>query len=266
MLFHNIFNFNIMTFLVCMVPVCPVRSQPSHRSEQTSQLLFGEMGELLEKAEDFVRIKCLHDNYEGWCQAAQLEQTGVGSPAENNRLAGERVNKIKINDQSMYIPFGSSLAFLDNAKSYSEQHKVVYEGTFIDPVRNTNNASLVMKHAFTFLNTSYLWGGRSVFGIDCSGFTQIVFKCINIPLLRDAYQQATQGNLVESLDEAKCGDIAFFNNEAEKITHVGILSDSKTIMHASGKVRTDTIDNLGIINSDTGKRTHDLKIIKRVIE
>lgn len=255
-----------MAFLVCLVPVCPVRSQPSHKSEQISQLLFGEMCQLLEKTEDFVRIICLHDNYEGWCQSAQLEETGVASPPANNRLAGEWVNKITVDNQDMHIPFGSSLAILDEVKGYSKKYNIAYKGSFIDVVRNANNTGLVSKYASALLNTSYLWGGRSVFGIDCSGFTQLVFKCIHIPLLRDAYQQATQGKRVESLDETKCGDLAFFENEEGKITHVGILLDSKTLIHASGKVRTDTIDNLGIINSETGKRTHHLKIIKRVID
>ena len=114
-----------------------------------------------------------------------------------------------------------------------------------------------------FLNTSYLWGGRSVFGIDCSGFVQQVFRFFNKPLQRDAYQQATDGEVVGFLQEAKCGDLAFFDNEEGKITHVGILYNADTIIHASGKVRIDKIDNMGIVNSDTGERTHNLRIIKR---
>lgn len=255
-----------MGFLICMVPVCPVRSEPLHRSEQTSQLLFGEMCELLERAEDFVRIRILYDNYEGWCQSAQLEESVFELAEKNNLLAGEWVNKINVHGQDMYVPFGSSLGFLDDEKGYFKKHDLAFEGIFIDPARNANNISLVKRYAFTFLNTPYLWGGRSVFGIDCSGFTQLVFKCINIPLLRDAHQQATQGKTIDSLEEAKCGDTAFFDNNAGKITHVGILLDSKTIIHASGKVRIDDMNDFGIINRTTNKRTHNLKMIKRFTE
>lgn len=253
-----------MSLLVCMVPVCPVRSEPSHRSEQTSQLLFGEVCELLERAEDFVRIRILYDNYEGWCQLAQLEEAVFELAEKNNRLAGEWINKINVHGEDMYVPFGSSLGVSDDEKDYFKKHDLMFEGTFIDPARNANNISLVKRYAFTFLNTPYLWGGRSVFGIDCSGFTQLVFKCINIPLLRDAYQQATQGKTIDSLEEAKCGDAAFFDNDAGKITHVGILLDSKTIIHASGKVRVDDMNDFGIINRH--KRTHNLKMIKRFTE
>ena len=255
-----------MAYLVCVVPVCPLRAEATHRSEQTSQLLFGERGEQLEIAGDFVRIRLLYDNYEGWCQSSQLEEsTDEDVALENIMLAGEWINKVKVNDQVMQVPLGSCLP-VSNIKSIFEKYKVVYDGTFIEPTQNSLTEEMVKKFAFTFLNSPYLWGGRSVFGIDCSGFIQLVFKLINIRLPRDAYQQATQGDEVGFLQEVHCGDLAFFDNESGKITHTGILLNSKTIIHASGKVRIDSIDDLGIINNDTGKRTHHLKVIKRVVE
>ena len=113
------------------------------------------------------------------------------------------------------------------------------------------------------LHTAYVWGGRSAFGIDCSGFTQLVFKSFGIVLFRDAYQQATQGEVVGFLQEAKTGDLAFFDNAEGRITHVGMLINEHEIIHASGKVRIDRIDSQGIVNVDTNERTHQLRIIKR---
>lgn len=254
-----------MPFLICLVAVCPVRAEPSHKSEQTTQLLFGEMCELLASERDFVRVRLLYDDYEGWCQLSQLEQFAeLEKPAGNEKLAGEWVNKVVINDQSLYIPFGSSLTFL-NIGNVTGRNKVEYKGTTIEPEKMGLTEELMKQISFMFLNTPYLWGGRSVFGIDCSGFTQLIFKCFNKFLLRDAYQQATQGEAIGFLQEVKCGDLAFFDNEAGKITHVGILLDANTIIHASGKVRIDKLDNLGIVNSVSGKRSHNLRVIKRIV-
>lgn len=249
-----------MAFFICVVPVSPMRAEPSHRSEQVSQLLFGELCELLERTKDFVKIRVVYDNYEGWCQENQLEEVPDETHSTNVKLAGDWVNELFFNDQLMHIPFGSSLP----QSGLIAKNKVEYKGAAIDVEKNSMNKELLQKVSFTFLNTPYLWGGRSVFGIDCSGFTQVVFKFMNIRLLRDASQQVTQGDEVGFLQEVKPGDLAFFDNESGRITHVGILLNSDTIIHASGKVRIDIIDSLGIVNTDTGKRTHKLRLIKRI--
>jgi cell wall-associated NlpC family hydrolase len=110
-----------------------------------------------------------------------------------------------------------------------------------------------------------MWGGRSPFGIDCSGFTQIIFKCIGISLKRDAYQQAEAGVVVDFIQSAELGDLAFFHNDEGKITHVGMVLKDQKIIHASGKVRIDTLDHYGIFDAEKKKYSHQLKIIKRVL-
>jgi len=180
-------------------------------------------------------------------------------------LAGDWVSKITISEQTMHVPFGSSLSFLKQETAIVKKYLISHAGSAIYPGTYPVTINAIKKLACIFVNTPYLWGGRSVFGVDCSGFTQVVFKCMTVPLLRDAHQQATQGETVQELEEVRCGDLAFFDNEAGRITHVGILFDSNTIIHASGKVRIDTIDKSGILNSETGQRTHKLRIIKRVI-
>ena len=119
--------------------------------------------------------------------------------------------------------------------------------------------------AYTFINAPYLWGGRSPLGIDCSGFTQVVYKLAGQKLQRDAYQQADQGITLGFIEEAEAGDLAFFDNDEGKIIHVGILLGQGKIIHASGKVRIDRIDHQGIFNEETGKYSHKLRIIKRIL-
>ena len=116
-----------------------------------------------------------------------------------------------------------------------------------------------------YLNTPYLWGGKTPFGIDCSGFSQMVYKLNGYNLLRDAYQQATQGEILSFIEESEAGDLAFFDNEEGKITHVGIIMNDNYIIHAHGKVRIDRLDHFGIMNIDTMRHTHKLRIITKVI-
>ncbi len=249
-----------MNFGVCCVPVAPVRMQPDHKSEMISQLLFGEYVTVQEiDKKGWVNIICKADGYSGWCQLAHIKSI-VAEIYYNDKtqIAAAWSTVINYNGESMTVPMGS----LINA----ENRYAAYGGKHWHPDRAKFNEANIKEIAFQFLNTAYLWGGRSVFGIDCSGFAQAVYKFFDIALLRDAYLQATQGAIVNFLQEAKCGDLAFFDDEEGKIVHVGILLNSHEIIHASAKVRIDKIDNQGIVNTETGLRTHQLRIIKRYFE
>ncbi len=139
----------------------------------------------------------------------------------------------------------------------------ITRGTPLTGSANIPNGELIIELTMKWLNAPYLWGGRTIFGVDCSGFVQVNFKMMGIDLPRDAWQQAQEGRTVKKLKEAVCGDLAFFDDN-EEIVHVGILLSSDQIIHSAGKVRIDTIDKKGIINSDTGKRSHRLRLIKRI--
>ncbi|HWB28079.1 MAG TPA: C40 family peptidase [Chitinophagaceae bacterium] len=251
-----------MQYVIAIAAVVPIRSDASHKAEMVSQLLLGEAAEVFEAKADFTKIRCLYDGYEGWCANSQL------APVENidsvkpvtytiTRSAAALLNGTNV-PLSLATPVFSRIAAGNFVIEFIE------ENIPIGIIEEDNRDAFIKQFTYRYLNTPYLWGGKSSAGIDCSGFTQQVFKVLGIPLLRDAYQQATQGELISNLDEAKCGDLAFFDNTEGRITHVGILLDNSTIIHASGYVRIDTIDNSGITHSITGAKTHKLKLVKRM--
>jgi len=255
-----------MPYAIVIVPVAPLRETASHKSEMISQLLWGAAVEITATAPGgWVQIKHQYDGYTGWATAAHLEpidETLFLEPAAWY-LPGW-VNRVTMNGQPMMVPFGCLVKSRNDTSTQWGNITVKFEDKPLPLTNHTLIDGTVLKSvAAVFLNTGYLWGGSSVFGVDCSGFTQNVFKLFGIPLWRDAYQQASQGDIVGFLQEARPGDLAFFDNEEGRITHVGILLNDHEIIHASGKVRIDPIDNQGIINADTGVRTHQLRIIKR---
>ncbi len=157
----------------------------------------------------------------------------------------------------LYLPAGSSLSFLNGTTCYIEKEKF----EIIGQIGQNESIDLVAK---SFINAPYLWGGRTHFGIDCSGFTQVVFKLKGAQLKRDASLQAQQGALINSLSDALIGDLAFFKNADGKVTHVGMLLNREHIIHASGKVKIDTIDEKGIYSEELQRYTHNLHSIKRI--
>lgn len=251
--------------MVCCVPVSPVRAEASHRSEMVSQQLFGEKSAVIESAEDnWVKIQLKYDGYQGWVQQSHLAEIDENLFLKVDKdLTAEWVNEVDYNGHIMMVPMGSSLSAFKNGKAFWRKNSVHFKGKVWNPEEIKINSKLIKQVAFKFLNTSYLWGGKSVFGIDCSGYAQMVYKFLNQQIPRDAWQQAEKGEVVNFLQEAQCGDLAFFDNEEARITHVGILLNEHEIIHSSGKVRIDKIDTEGIMNFETKLRTHKLRIIKR---
>lgn len=245
---------------ICAVSIAPLRKEPSHRSEMVSQLLLGEIVTCLEISGDFVFIHNSYDGYSGWCQKSQLlltesEDVIVGP----EQLSAAFINPAAWNGWPMMVPLGAPVGNLLQLRSseFTFQGKLHQAGSIPFNTRN------VLDHSSLYHQTPYAWGGKSVFGIDCSGFCQQVYRFFGKKLPRDASQQAIVGEMVGFLEEVQCGDLAFFDNEEGKITHVGLLLNTKEIIHASGKVRVDDIDQWGIINRDTGQRTHTLRLIRR---
>ena len=255
-----------MKYGIAMLSIIAIRKEMSHRSEQISQLLFGETYEIMQKQGSWRLIKCTYDDYEGWIDENQHyelnEREYLNIAANDSGLALELVNSAASSTHSVPILAGSSLPFFDGMNFKIGKEKFIYNGQAVQS--DAKNTAVFERIALRYTNAPYLWGGRSPFGIDCSGFTQLVFKFIGVPLLRDAYQQAGQGSVINFIEEAQPGDLAFFANDEGKIIHVGIILKDSRIIHASGKVRIDKIDHFGIYHAEQKKYSHNLKIIKRI--
>lgn len=252
-------------FGICNLANIPLRAEASDRSEIVSQVLFGEVFMILEKNKNWVKIKLQYDGYEGYVDAKQFQEISensyqqiVNQPIVLNSDLVEYVTTS--NGMLMPIPLGSSLSFLDDTTINKEQFS--FEGMKISGIKPKSN---LINTAFMYLNAPYLWGGKTPFGIDCSGFTQMVYKLNGYKILRDASQQATQGEALSFIEESEPGDLAFFDNEEGNIIHVGIIMDNNYIIHASGKVRIDRLDHLGIFNAQENRHTHKLRVIKKII-
>jgi len=259
---------NSMQFAACVVSVAPIRKSPAHESELINQLVFGEAMEVLDIAtSNWWRIKSLHDQYEGWVSNIQVKEIDEKLALSTGNWLMESTGiaeKIQTDSGSMNIPFGASLTGFNGKEGRIGNFSFQYNGSQVRKKSElVADTAGIHKLVERWLEAPYLWGGRTMMGVDCSGLTQMIYKLLGIDLLRDASQQASQGISVDFLQQAQCGDLAFFDDAAGQIYHVGILINSQEIVHASGKVRKDTIDSAGIVNKDTGQRTHQLRIIKR---
>jgi hypothetical protein len=252
-------------FGICNLAIIPLRAEPNDRSEIVSQVLFGEYFEVVEELKQWRKIRLQFDNYEGWVDSKQFQTISELAyktlSDEAIVLNGDLIDYISApNNTLLPIPLGASLSFLNHSEINVDGFE--FDGTKATGVKDKNQ---LITTAFLYLNAPYLWGGKTPFGIDCSGFTQMVYKLNGYHLSRDASQQATQGEALSFIEESEPGDLAFFDNEEGNIIHVGIIMENNYIIHASGKVRVDRLDHLGIFNPETQKHTHKLRVIKKII-
>ncbi|NVN95575.1 MAG: C40 family peptidase [Bacteroidetes bacterium] len=253
---------------ICNLNLIPVRKLADHTSEMITQLLFGETFDILKQEGSWVQVQLHYDSYIGWIQHRQylaFDKSEIDSiNAKPKVLISDLLSSVteKSTGNTFALLMGSTIS-ISSANQFNFADEIyTFNGHYLEPVPEKET---IIKYAEKYLGSPYLWGGRTHFGIDCSGFTQMVYKLAGYSLPRDASQQAILGETLSFLAEAESGDLLFFDNPEGDIVHVGMLYDANKIIHASGNVRIDTIDHQGIYNDELQKYTHQLRLIKKMV-
>jgi hypothetical protein len=243
-------------YAFCALSVIPVREEPKDSAQQVTQLLFGEPIEILQHGQPWLKIRSYLDGYEGYIDHKQV----LALTEKELRRWLDSSTYSNVQYQTIHGPFGAQI--LSGGSRIGSLREFAIGG-FSYTIDLEPKPIESWAYAMSFLNTPYLWGGKSVFGIDCSGLVQNVFRQLDHNLPRDAYQQAELGSVVE-FEERKVLDLAFFKNSNGKIHHVGLVGPAEQILHASGQVRLDQLTSEGIFNAAAADFTHSLYEIRRL--
>jgi cell wall-associated NlpC family hydrolase len=253
-----------MELYICENVFVPLRSGPSHKSEMLSQILFGEKYKIRDQAGTWLKIESEFDGYQGWIDQDHLQHS-VDATNTRGSVITRALVCLKKDDSKMVLEPGSEIYNPDfDAKTFTAGDKVYRVSSDFNKGYISINEGLT-DTALRFINSPYIWGGRVPSGMDCSGLTQLVYKIHGITIPRDSRQQSENGTTVSFINEARPGDLVFFDNERGQISHVGMIISEGLVIHASGRVRIDTIDHQGIFKYESKRYSHHLRLIKRII-
>ncbi len=254
--------------IVANTSLAALRAQPSERSEMVSQLLFGEVAEVLKKQDNWLNVKHLWDETVGWLDSRQAT---LITPSEADFFERNHANSLALcepvmaDDHFLPILMGASLPGFDGIRLKIGEASYAFSGQTIFPGSVQPTGDILSRIAKKYLHAPQLAGGRSPFGIDAAAFTQMVFKMFGIRLWRSAEAQVAQGRVVDFMDEIQAGDLAFFDDARGRVDHVGLIISSTQILHVDGRVRADRIDHFGIFNEESRRYTHQLRVVKRLL-
>jgi len=255
---------------ICRLSIVPVRKEPAHSSELVTQLLFGDHYTILSSTPDknWVHIKIYFDEYEGWIDINQHKEISEEYFYDiiNNefKISTEITASILYKKKPLQIVMGSILP-IAHTELFDLEEQFAFNGESKN-LGQKRDYEFIRSIAMKYLNAPYLWGGKTPYGIDCSGFVQMVLKIAGYKLKRDTAEQVRQGIIIGNLEDSQPGDLAFFSDSNGKIGHVGIIFENNKIIHAHGQVRIDLLNQKGIFNEKNKIQTHKLEFIKSILK
>ena len=245
----------------CLLSCVPVRRGRHSQTEMTTQVLFGETCQILERAGVMWRIRLEFDSYEGWVDGRQFAETN--DPEQLYTVVGEIWATAESASRTLHLPLGAVLPDYHDGKFRLGGELFRLNGK-ASRLHESINREALLQHALRYEHAPYVWGGRTPFGLDCSGLTQMSYRAFGVRLLRDSSQQISQGRQIH-LADAEPGDLAFFTSTRDGSSHVGLVFPSGKVLHASGCVRLDELDEEGIKHASHGECSHRLTQVRRVV-
>ncbi|MCB0663952.1 MAG: C40 family peptidase [Saprospiraceae bacterium] len=255
-------------FAVCPLSQVPVRVQSKDASEMVSQVLFGEMVEVLEKrGKNWLKIRCTWDNLVGWCRSNQLK---ILTPAEREIAQEDWARALDLcqpvmgENHHFPVPFGSVLPQYDGMRLKIGDEFFTFNGQALMKSDLRKDTEFLVKIAKRLLFAPELSGGRSPFGIDSAGLMQVIFGFVGKSLPRTAAEQVFTGEDVDFVEQSRVGDLAFFEDKKGIIAHVGLILGEGLLIHCNGMVKTDRFDHFGVFDGNSRRYAFKLRVIKRV--
>lgn len=262
-----------MKFGISEFSIVPVRKDPSHRTEMSTQILFGEKFKILDIIKEWAYIELLFDGSHGWVENSSIKELNIekyniltdNEPVILPRISVTQSTDLPLLSEITLMPGSEIYGITEKKNGFSFMGKNYKLDHSIEKKSGTTRDNIT-KTAKTYMNSPYLWGGKSPCGIDCAGYVQMVYKINGISLPREVGQQPGKGITLSFVEEAQPGDLAFFDDDRGQIKHVGLLLEKNQIIHASDTVRIDKFDHQGIYREESGQYTHKLRVVKRILK